>query len=357
MKQKNFIKDLTHIKQTDDTITRVIGAGLSTSVPLFIGYFTGNMQIGTLGALGAFSFLSFAPLPLGKLIKRILKMGLSIMGGFYLGLLSTLIPWLIPIVLGGVSLCGLFMARLLQIPSPGAFFVIMVTAMSTGMEMPFEEMFPAMLTVGIGVLASIFMATIAGTINNYFQLWTVETEPPSYAERIQDTIDKNPELLLASLYHAGVIFFATYVAQSLGFANPYWITISTVAVLQGKKLKFIFERNVQRITGGIIGLLIGMLIFSLNLELLEKIFTLIILNILVEFSMVRNYGLANFFTNPLSVLLSSLSSDLFVSELFAARFIGILLGSIIGVIGAALFSLGLRMYERELSLIQKNKDT
>ena len=33
MKQKNFIKDLTHIKQTEDTITRVIGAGLSTSVP------------------------------------------------------------------------------------------------------------------------------------------------------------------------------------------------------------------------------------------------------------------------------------------------------------------------------------
>ncbi len=43
MKQRKIIKDLIHIKQTDDTITRVIGAGLSTSVPLFIGYFTGNM--------------------------------------------------------------------------------------------------------------------------------------------------------------------------------------------------------------------------------------------------------------------------------------------------------------------------
>ena len=355
MRKTNFMKDLIHIKQTDDTITRVISAGLNISIPLLIGYFSGNMQLGTLGALGTFSFLSFTPLPLDKLVKRIIKIGLSIMVGFYLGLLSTLIPWLIPVVLGGVSLCGLFIARLLQIPSPGAFFVIMVTAMSSGMDIPFDEMLPAMLTVGIGVITSVFMAILAGIINNYFQLWTIKTEVPSYSERIQDTIDRNPELLLASLYHAGVICFATYVAQSLGFANPYWITVSTVAVLQGRKLKFIFERNVQRIIGGVIGLFIGMLIFSLNLSLLEKIFILIILNTLVEFCMTRNYGLANFFTNPLAILLSSLSSNLFASDLFTARFIGLVLGSIIGVIGAALFSLGLRMYERELSLIRKNK--
>lgn len=96
MKQNNFLKELFHFKQTDDSIIRVIGAGLNIAIPMSIGLISGNMKFGTLGALGTFAFLSFTPLPLPKLAKRILKAGLGIMGGFYLGLLSTLVPWTIP---------------------------------------------------------------------------------------------------------------------------------------------------------------------------------------------------------------------------------------------------------------------
>lgn len=350
MERMSAIRELVHIRETDDTLTRVFGAGLSTAVPLFLGYFTGNMRLGTLGALGAFAFLSFTPLPLPLLVKRILKVGLGIMAGFYVGLLSTLVPWLIPVAIGFVSLCGYLATRILKIPNPGAFFVIMVTAMGTGMEMDFQEMLPAVLCVGIGVVASVGWALVAGYLNTRFQFWTVVEEFVPYRKRLQDAVEHDSELLISSLHHAAILFFAAYVGQSLHFANPYWITISTAAVLQGRKLKFIFHRNIQRIMGGMIGLLLGLFLFSLHLGTLETICMIIILNVLVEYCMVRNYGLANFFTNPLSLLLASLSSSLFPEELFGARFAGLVIGSLIGLVGAALISLGIKMYERELRM-------
>lgn len=355
MERMDVIRELLHIRETDDTVTRVFGAGLSTAIPLFLGYVTGEMRIGTLGALGAFAFLSFTPLPSTQLAKRILKMGLGIMGGFYLGLLSTLVPWLIPVVIGFVSLCGYLITRILRIPNPGAFFVIMVTAMGTGMKLEFAEMLPAVLYVGVGVATSVLMAVLAGKINSFSQLWTVPKEQTPYRKRLQEAVEYDSELLLSSLHHAAILFFAAYVGQSLGFANPYWITISTAAVLQGRQLKLIFHRNLQRIIGGMVGLLLGLFLFSLNLGTLESICTIVILNVLVEYAMVRNYGLANFFTNPLSLLLSSLSSSLFVNELFGARFVGLIIGSLIGLAGASLITLGIKMYERELRLAKLDK--
>lgn len=356
MERTKVFRDMMHIRQTDDTLTRVFGAGFSTAIPLLLGYFTGNMKIGTLGALGAFAFLSFTPLPLDKLAQRISKVGIGIMAGFYIGLLATLIPWLIPVAVGMVSLCGFLVTRILRIPNPGAFFVIMVTAMGTGMEMEFSEMLPAVLGVGIGVVTSVIMAVLAGYINIRFLNWPVNTEVVPYRKRLQDAVEYDAELLLSSLHHAAIIFFAAYVGQSLGFVNPYWITISTAAVLQGRRLELIFHRNVQRIIGGMIGLLVGLLLFALNLGTLETIIVIISLNICVEYAMVRNYGIANFFTNPLSLLLASLSSVRFPNELFGARFAGLIIGSLIGLAGASLITLGIKVYERELVLAKKQEE-
>lgn len=62
--------------------------------------------------------------------------------------------------------------------------------------------------------------------------------------------------------------------------------------------------------------------------------------------MVRNYGLANFFTNPLALLLANLSSGAFVNDLVGNRFIGLVVGSIIGFIGAALIAGAITLFKR-----------
>jgi len=344
---------MLHIRQTDDTLTRVIGSGLSTAVPLFIGLLAGNMRIGTFGALGAFAFLSFQPFSPGKLAVRILKVGLAIMAGFLAGALSTYVPWMIPITISLVSLTGFLVVRILHIPNPGAFFVIMVTAMGTGVSLDIPEVIQALSFVGIGVAASVFWAVLAVIFNNRVLNRPYRNDARSYREHLYDAVENDSELLLSSVHHAGILFLATYLAHTLGIGNFYWVAVSCAAVLQGRELKVIFHRHVQRIVGGMVGLGIGVFLFSLHFSTMETVVVLIVLNFFVEYAMVRNYGLANFFTNPLALLLSNLSSSAFAMDLVGFRFYGLVLGSIVGFAGAALISLAMDMYEKELKLAQK----
>lgn len=113
------------------------------------------------------------------------------------------------------------------------------------------------------------------------------------------------------------------------------------------------HRNIQRVVGGIFGLLLGMFLFSLNLTIIQTIIIITILNFFVEYTMVRNYGLANLFTNPLALLLASLSSDAFVSDLVGNRFIGLVLGSVIGLIGAALIAEAITLFKGEKKFLEK----
>lgn len=348
------VKDLLLIKETDDSLLRVFGAGITTGLMLFIGYFSGNMQIGTFGALGAFAFLYYLPIPTKFLMRRISKVGICIILGFFLGAVSTFVPWTIPITISVISLFGFIIFRILDAPKPGAFFVIMVSSMATGTSLDFIGILNATSYVVFGVIAAVIVASIVGIMHRRLIGKDEQYNPLSFREKLDYALKNDSKLLLSSIHHAGIIFFATYIGMSLGLGNPYWVTISCAAVLQGRELIIIFHRNVQRIIGGIIGLLLGILLFSLDLSVLSTIIIITVLNIFVEYCMVRNYGLANFFTNPLSLLLASLSSGAFVNDLVSYRFAGLVLGSFIAFIGAAIIALAIMLYKGQLKIPKKH---
>lgn len=348
-------KELLKIKETEDSILRVLGAGATTGIMLLLGYLSGNMQIGTFGALGAFAFLYYLPIPNKQLVKRIFRVGLCMITGFFLGAVSTFIPWMIPITISLISLAGFIVFRILHAPRPGAFFIIMVSSMATGTSLDFSGILAATMYVALGVAASIGIAVIVRILHRKLSGVEVAVENIPFNERWTHAITHDSRLLLSSIHHAGIIFFATYIGMALGLGNPYWVTISCAAVLQGSELIVIFQRNVQRIVGGMVGLLVGIVLFSFKLDVVSTIVIIVILNVFVEYAMVRNYTIANFFTNPLSLLLANLSSGAFVNELVSYRFAGLVLGSLIAFIGAALISYALRLYDGEMKSTKENQ--
>ncbi|MBM6615982.1 FUSC family protein [Desemzia sp. RIT804] len=352
-KVKKTIKSLLVIKKTDDSLLRVFGAGMTTGIMLLIGYLSGNMQVGTFGALGAFAFLYYLPIPTKHLMKRIFRVGLFMIFGFFAGAVSTFVPWMIPITISLISLLGFIIFRILNSPKPGAFFIIMVSSMATGTSLNFTGILSATLYVAFGVIAAIIVAVIVGILHRKLIEDDEKFAVVSFKERFSCAIKDDSRLLLTSMHHAGIIFFATYIGMSLGLGNPYWVTISCAAVLQGRELVVIFQRNIQRIVGGMVGLLVGIVLFSFDLSVLSTILIIIVLNLFVEYCMVRNYGLANFFTNPLSLLLANLSSGAFVNELISSRFAGLVLGSFIAFIGAAIIAGALTLYEGKIKLPEK----
>ena len=342
-----FFKQIFNVRETNDSLIRVIGAALCTAIPMIIGYFSGNMSIGTFGAIGAFVFLSYENIPLAKLMQKYIFIALAMLAGCFLGMMATFVPWTIPLLLALVSMAGTLVFRILNVPSPGAFFIVMVTAMGTGMHPDAKQIPTDILFVALGALVSLLVGlSVAWIIQN------LGNQPPkqnklTVQDHIFHTLKNDNDLLISTLHVGMTMFLASYIGQSIGIGNPYWIVISCFAVLQPRELKSVFTRNLQRIMGTFIGLGIGGLILSLQLELKYTIVVIIILNLLIEYCMVRNYAIANFFTTPMALMLSNLSRGQFIQDLVKYRLLGVLIGSIIAVLGVWAYTMAMRFYHRE----------
>lgn len=70
----------------------------------------------------------------------------------------------------------------------------------------------------------------------------------------------------------------------------------------------------------------------------------------VEFIIKHNYAIANFFITPMSLLLISLAKQQFLYSLLPYRFLGIILGGLLGLLGAWIMITCLRFYNRTLQI-------
>ncbi len=129
--------------------------------------------------------------------------------------------------------------------------------------------------------------------------------------------------------------FSLAVAFILKLDNPYWIPISCLAVMQGNSTKHIGLRGIQRILGTFAGLGITWLIASGNPSALFIVMTIIFSQVIVEFLVVRNYALAVVFIAILTIFLAESGGELSLNtnQIFTARLVDIIIGSIIGIIG------------------------
>jgi uncharacterized membrane protein YccC len=125
------------------------------------------------------------------------------------------------------------------------------------------------------------------------------------------------------------------VAFSLNIDNPYWIPISCLAVMQGSSSKHTWLRGTQRIIGTLVGLGITWLIASGHPAPFFMVISITLLQIIVEFLVVRNYGIAVIFITILTIFLSESGRQLTqdTNGIFFARMIDIIIGSVIGIIG------------------------
>lgn len=339
--EQSFFKELIHYNRPKESPFRLLGAGLCMISVLFTGYLTHQLAISSFGSLGIFTFLYYQRLPLKQLIMR-----LSIVGSFltvanFLGMLSTHAAWTAPIVVAIVGFLGRFFFRLYGIAKPGPFFIVMVTAMGASTKIPLTRIPVMSGYFFIGVLFSLLVATI---------LHFVENKPlPAIEARktVKSRIDDDPAVVIDSLLYSGFLFFAVYLSMSLQLKNPYWLVVSCASILQADNLRAMAHRNVQRIFGTIIGLAIAAFLLYLPLSIFETLLIITVLFVTVEYFVKRNYAIAQFFTTPMALMLSMLVRQQYLYSLIQFRFLGIVLGSLLGLLAGWLMSTSLEFYNRK----------
>lgn len=119
--------------------------------------------------------------------------------------------------------------------------------------------------------------------------------------------------------------------------RPYWVVLSTAAVMLGPSVTATLHRAVQRTAGTIAGALLGVGLLYLHPSGVLIALAVMVSQVLAQLTLVRNYGFLVAFITPLAFLIAhSAHLEMTTNYLVTARLVDILLGSALGVAGSML---------------------
>ena len=125
------------------------------------------------------------------------------------------------------------------------------------------------------------------------------------------------------------------LAQALELERAYWVPVSCLAVMQGASLRAVWNKQLHRIIGTGIGLLLSWGVLMLPLDKWSISVMMMLLAFVIEILVVRHYGLATIFITPLTLLLAEAATLGHSSPtlLIQARFFDTVLGCVVGLVG------------------------
>lgn len=302
-------------------------AGLAVGIPLLFGWYFNNMEAGKIASLAGLSILYIQSDQLAERMIILMACCFGFMACYGVGLFFSFNPYVAPFALGLLSFAVHFSLHRLELTKPpGNFFFIILAA--TAICAPFElESIPT--KIGYLALGSIFTCGIALV----YSLLTLEKNKinSTPANQLKDKHTNIVESIILGTF----IFISLALALSLDLDNPYWMPISCLAVMQGSSSQHTSGRGLQRILGTIIGLGLTWLITLANPTPFVIVVCIILLQVIIEFLIVRNYFITVIFITAMTIFLTDTNIHLSPdgNQVFLARLFDILIGSVIGIIG------------------------
>ena len=213
-----------------------------------------------------------------------------------------------------------------RVAPPGSLFFVMAAAI--GVYSPVEvlqvPLFVGLLTMGcvLAVLIAFFYSLFILSVQDAQPITPL---PPAEF----DFVVFDPIIIGA------FVGFSLTLAQALHLERSYWVPVSCLAIIQGETLRAVWTRQVHRILGTAIGILVTWGLFKLPLDGWGIALMMTLLVFIIETQVVRHYGLAVVFITPLTIFLADAaalghgSADAIV----LARLHDTVLGSVIGLLG------------------------
>lgn len=305
-------------------------AALVVGSPMLIGAWLGQLAPAIIASMGGLVALY---LPQTTFTHRMVTLGLSSFGFvlcFTIGMLSSFNPYFSAATLALTVFLVTLNCRWFSLPPPGSFFFILVACLSR--VLPFDL---SLIAERTGLLVFGCMGACAmGLLYSLFQLRNTPAAPmqpsPVADKRVEGLI---LEALTIALFVAGSYLLALLIALE----NPYWVPISCAAIMQGATYRDVWHRNIHRITGTAIGMVLAWGLFSLHPSPWLLALWVMALVFIIEVLVTRNYGLAVIFITPLTVIFAeAATASGQIDHLLWARLLDITLGSCIGYLGGSL---------------------
>ncbi|MEO6354114.1 MAG: FUSC family protein [Burkholderiaceae bacterium] len=320
------LRYLTTINASDRLWQMPFAAALALGLPLLVGAYFDNMEYGLVSSLGGLVFLYLPNTPMSHRMVSLMACAFGMVACYALGVMSHFFPPLMMWVLMFIAILVTMVCRFYRVGQPGSLFFVMaasIGAYSTG------DVLQVPLKVGLLTMGCLLACLIAF----FFSLYILRLQASKPVEPLPPaTFDF---VVFDSVVIGVFVGISLALAQILEMERPYWVPVSCLAVIQGVSLRAVWNKQLHRIIGTGIGLLLSWGLLMLPLDKWSISLMMMVLAFVVETIVVRHYGFAAIFITPLTILLAEAATLGHGSPaaLIQARFFDTVLGCIVGLAG------------------------
>lgn len=301
-------------------------AALASGLPLAVGAWFGHLEYGLISSIGGLAFLHLPNTPLSHRMVWLMACAFGLAASYALGLMTHFLPLAKVGVLALIATLVTMVCRFYRLGPPGSLFFVMAAAIGAYTPGTVEEI---PLRVGLLTMGALLATLIAFFYSlHILRLHAPEPvaplPPPSFDFVVFDAV------MIGSF-----VGLSLALAQALQLDRPYWVPVSCLAVIQGATLRAVWNRQLQRVLGTALGMLVAWGLLSLPLDPWRIVWMVIALAFAIETLVVRHYGLAVVFITPLTLLLAEAPTlgHAPLVELIEARFLDTVLGCVVGLVG------------------------
>ncbi|NMF90186.1 FUSC family protein [Aromatoleum petrolei] len=320
------LRQFMTIKPSDRPWQMPFAAALATGLPLMVGAWFDRMDYGLISSLGGLVFLYLPETPLHHRMVALMASAFAMTASYALGVMSHLVPPVMMAVLTFTAILVTMVCRFYRVGPPGSLFFIM--AASIGAYSP-GDILEVPLKVGLFAMGCLLASLIAF----FYSVYILRRRDPKPVEPLSaPTFDF---VVFDSVVIGLCVGISLALAQLLQLERAYWVPVSCLAVMQGMNLRAVWDKQVHRLLGTTIGMLVSWALLSLPLDKWSISVVMIGLAFVVETAVVRHYGFAAIFITPLTILLAEAATlgHGSATELIQARFLDTLLGCLVGFAG------------------------
>ncbi len=318
--------ELTTIQASERRWPMPFCAALAIGLPLLAGAAGERIDYGLVASLGGLVFLYLPETPLAHRMRWLSAVALAMCACFTLGLLSQFLPGLQVPLLTGLAILVSMLCRYFRLAPPGSLFFVMAAAITaytplTAGDLPLQVGLVAAGALQAGLIACLYsLHALRGKAAQ-----PVRPPPPLSFDFV----------IFDSIVIGACVGISLALAQLLQLDRPYWVPVSCLAVIQGASLRAVWTRQLHRIAGTGIGLLLAGGLLALPLDQWRVALLMMALAFIIETLIVRHYGLATIFITPLTILLADAPQLglLPPDGLLQARLVDTVLGCLVGLAG------------------------
>jgi hypothetical protein len=322
------LRQLARVKRSDRPWEMPVAAALASGLPIFAGAAYGELALGLFGSIGGLVMLYLPATRLSHRMAWLMACAFGMTASHALGLLGHLVPPLLVPLLVIITILVTMVCRFYSVPAPGSLFFVMAASIAAYSPAHGRA---ALAQVGAIALGTVLALAIAFLYSLHILARRGAPEP---------VLQPRPEfgfVIVDAVIIGAFVGLSLLAANALQLDRPYWVPVSCLAIIQGASLRAAWARQLHRIIGTALGLLVFLAIAQVPLGPWGVAGVVTALTVVIETLVVRHYGLAVVFITPLTILLAEAGqpSSVPVLRLMEARLVDTMVGAVLGLAGAA----------------------